>query len=111
MVDVIGAVVAETGEIDAFQQRQGLQQYRTLALLEGVDLAALGHNSADYIHQLAEALKLAFADREAYYGDPAMVEVPLATLISGEYAGRRRQSIRPDRACPGLPEPGELGRG
>ena len=63
---------------------------QTLALLEGTDLAALGHNSADYVHQLAEALKLAFADREAYYGDPAMVEVPLATLISAEYAAERR---------------------
>src|SRR5258707_7702294 len=61
---------------------QGPVLLQTLALLEGTDLKALGHNSADYVHHLTEALKLAFADREAYYGDPAMVEVPLATLIS-----------------------------
>ena len=45
---------------------------QTLALLEGTDLAGLGHNSADYVHHLTEALKLAFADREAYYTDPAI---------------------------------------
>ena len=82
---------------------------QTLALLEGTDLAALGHNSADYVHHLTEALKLAFADREAYYGDPAMVDVPLATLISSEYAAERRKLIRPDRAWPEMPPPGELG--
>ncbi len=90
---------------------QGPVLLQTLALLEGVDLTALGHNSADYIHQLTEALKLAFADREAYYGDPAMVEVPLATLISAEYAALRRKLIRSDRAMPEMPPPGDLGRG
>jgi gamma-glutamyltranspeptidase/glutathione hydrolase len=87
---------------------QGPVLLQTLALLEGTDLAALGHNSADYLHLLTEALKLAFADREAYYGDPALVEVPLATLISEEYAARRRQLIRPDRASPEMPPPGEI---
>ena len=89
---------------------QGPVLLQTLALLEGTDLAGLGHNSADYVHQLTEALKLAFADREAYYGDPAMVEVPLATLISAEYAAERRKLIRPDRAWPEMPPPGDLGR-
>ncbi len=89
---------------------QGPVLLQTLALLEGTDLAGLGHNSADYVHHLAEALKLAFADREAYYGDPAFVEVPLATLISAEYAAERRRLIRPDRAAPQMPPPGELGR-
>src|SRR6185312_4010612 len=56
---------------------QGPVLLQTLALLEGTDIAGLGHNSADYIHHLTEAMKLAFADREAYYGDPAVVEVPL----------------------------------
>jgi gamma-glutamyltranspeptidase/glutathione hydrolase len=88
---------------------QGPVLLQTLALLEGTDLAALGHNSADYVHQLAEALKLAFADREAYYGDPAMIEVPLATLISEEYAAERRKLIRPDRAWPEMPPAGRLG--
>ena len=88
---------------------QGPVLLQTLALLEGTDLAALGHNSADYVHYLAEALKLAFADREAYYGDPVMVDVPLATLISAEYAAERRKMLRPDRAWPEMPPPGALG--
>jgi gamma-glutamyltranspeptidase/glutathione hydrolase len=102
------------GELEVFTCGawcQGPVLLQTLALLEGVDLAALGHNSADYIHQLTEALKLAFADREAYYGDPAVVEVPVATLISTAYAALRRQSIRFDHASPGLPAPGDLGLG
>ena len=89
---------------------QGPVLLQTLALLEGTDLAGLGHNSADYVHRLTEALKLAFADREAYYGDPALVEVPLATLISEEYAAERRKLIRPDQAWPEMPPPGDLGR-
>src|SRR5579871_3743468 len=100
------------GDLDVFTCGawcQGPVLLQTLALLEGADLRALGHNSADYIHHLAEALKLAFADREAYYGDPAMVEVPLATLISEEYAAERRKLIRSDRAWPEMPPPGQLG--
>ncbi|MBO0712995.1 MAG: gamma-glutamyltransferase, partial [Acetobacteraceae bacterium] len=89
---------------------QGPVLLQTLALLEGTDLAALGQNSAGYIHQLAEALKLAFADREAYYGDPAMIDVPLATLTSAEYAAERRKLIRADQAMPEMPPPGDLGR-
>jgi gamma-glutamyltranspeptidase/glutathione hydrolase len=89
---------------------QGPVLLQTLALLEGSDFEGLGHNSADYIHRLAEALKLAFADREAYYGDPVQIEVPLATLISEEYAAERRQLIRADRAWPEMPPPGDLGR-
>jgi gamma-glutamyltranspeptidase / glutathione hydrolase len=101
------------GELEVFTCGawcQGPVLLQTLALLEGSDLAGLGHNTADYIHQTAEALKLAFADREAYYGDPAKVEVPLATLISSEYGAERRKLIRPDRAWPEMPPPGELGR-
>src|SRR6202035_4849713 len=89
---------------------QGPVLLQTLALLEGTDLASLGHNSPDTIHHLTEAMKLAFSDREAYYGDPAKVEVPLATLISSEYAAERRKLIRPDRASPEMPPPGDLGR-
>jgi len=89
---------------------QGPVLLQTLALLEGTDLTGLGHNSPDYIHHVAEALKLAFADREAYYGDPAMVEVPLASLISSEYAAERKKLIRPDRAFPEMPPAGDLGR-
>ncbi|MGH7028798.1 MAG: gamma-glutamyltransferase, partial [Stellaceae bacterium] len=88
---------------------QGPVLLQSLALLEGTDLTGLGHNSADYIHRLAEALKLAFADREAYYGDPALVEVPIETLICEDYAAERRKLIRPDRAWPEMPPAGKLG--
>jgi gamma-glutamyltranspeptidase/glutathione hydrolase len=90
---------------------QGPVLLQTLALIEGTDLAGLGHNSADYVHHLAEALKLAFADREAYYGDPAVVKVPLARLISPEYAAERKKLIRPDRAWPEMPPAGDAGSG
>src|ERR1700732_1427809 len=88
---------------------QGPVLLQTLALLEGTDVKALGQNSADYVHHLTEALKLAFADREAYYADPAVGQVPLPTLISSEYAAERRKLIRPDQACPEMPPPGALG--
>jgi len=61
-----------------------------LAILQGYDLAALGHNSAEYLHTWIESAKLAFADREAYYGDPLFDDVPLDVLLSEPYnAGRR----------------------
>jgi gamma-glutamyltranspeptidase / glutathione hydrolase len=88
---------------------QGPVLLQTLAMLDGIDLKALGHNSADYVHTLTEALKLAFADREAYYTDPATGYVPLPTLISPEYGAERRKLIRPDQAWPEMPPPGELG--
>ena len=88
---------------------QGPVLLQTLALLEGTDLKALGHNSADYVHHLAEALKLAFADREAYYTDPATGQVPLPTLVSSEYAAERRKMIDPNKAWPEMPPAGDLG--
>src|SRR5438270_10643235 len=88
---------------------QGPVLLQTLALLDGTDLGSLGQNSADYVHRLTEALKLAFADREAYYTDPALGQVPLPTLISSEYAAERRKLIDPDKAWPEMPPPGELG--
>ena len=89
---------------------QGPVLLQGLALLEGTDLKGLGRDGADYIHRLTEALKLAFSDREAYYGDPAMVDVPIATLISAEYAAERRKMIDPAHAAPEMPPPGDLGR-
>jgi gamma-glutamyltranspeptidase/glutathione hydrolase len=77
---------------------QGPVFLQQLSILEGYDLAGMGHNSPEYIHLLIEAAKLAFADRERYYGDPDFVEVPLATLLSREYAAGRRKLIDPDRA-------------
>jgi gamma-glutamyltranspeptidase/glutathione hydrolase len=72
---------------------QGPVFLQQLALLAGCDLAAMGHNSAQYLHTIIEASKLAFADREARYGDPAFDEVPLAKLLSSEYADARRALI------------------
>jgi gamma-glutamyltranspeptidase / glutathione hydrolase len=87
---------------------QGPLLLQTLNVLGGFDLKALGHNSANYIHTLAEALKLAFADRHRYYGDPQFVNVPIDTLLSREYAERRRAMIRSDVASPGMPEAGSI---
>ena len=58
----------------------------------------MGHNSATYIHTVVEAAKLAFADREKYYGDPDFVDVPLKLLLSKEYAAERRKLIDPRKA-------------
>jgi len=77
---------------------QGPVFLQQLNLLEGYDLASLGHNSAEYIHLLVEAAKLAFADRERYYADPDFVSVPLDILLSKEYAKERRALIDPGRA-------------
>ena len=85
---------------------QGISLLQALAILEGFDLAALGHNSPQAIHLQVEALKLAFADRERYVGDPAFVDVPFDGLLSGEYAALRRTLINPDRAQAAYP-PGD----
>jgi gamma-glutamyltranspeptidase/glutathione hydrolase len=71
---------------------------QALALLDPEALRAAGHNSADYLHQVIEALKLAFADRERYYGDPRCVDVPLEALLSDAYAACRRTLIDPAAA-------------
>jgi len=78
---------------------QGHILLQQLNLVEGFDLAARGHNSADTIHLQVEAKKLAFADRAAYLGDPNFVRVPMETLLSKEYADRRRTQIDPRRAA------------
>ncbi len=72
---------------------QGPVFLQVLRLLEGFDLAALGHNSADYLHLWVEAAKLAYADREQYYGDPEQISVPLEELLSEPYNSLRRQLI------------------
>jgi gamma-glutamyltranspeptidase/glutathione hydrolase len=72
---------------------QGPVFLQTLKILEGFDIGAMGPTSPDFIHHVAEAMKLAFADREAYYGDPDFVKVPLATLLSDDYAAGRRKLI------------------
>jgi gamma-glutamyltranspeptidase/glutathione hydrolase len=77
---------------------QGPVMLQMLNILEGFDLRAMRHNSADYIHTLVEAMKLAFADRDRYYGDPDFVKVPSRELLEKEYAAIRRALIDPLRA-------------
>ena len=77
---------------------QGISLLQALNILEGFDLPGLGHNSPQAIHLQVEALKLAFADRERYVGDPEFVDVPVQGLLSKEYAALRRGLIDPNRA-------------
>jgi len=88
---------------------QGPVFLQQLAILEGFDLQALGHNSADYLHTWIEVAKLAFADREAYYGDPLFDQVPLDVLLSREYAAGRRGLIGAEASL--AMRPGDVGRG
>ena len=98
---------------------QGPAELFALNILESYDLAAMGHNSAEYIHTSVEATKLAFADRE-FLGDTDFVDIPYDALLSKEYAAQRRALIEPDSAShefrPGDPwtflsqEPGWLPR-
>jgi gamma-glutamyltranspeptidase/glutathione hydrolase len=77
---------------------EGFQILQTLRLLEAEDLKALGHNSADYIHVLSEAMKLATADRIHWGGDPKFHDVPLGLLLADDYIARRRRNIDRNRA-------------
>jgi len=86
---------------------QGPSLLQALNLLDGAELRKLGHNSPAYLHRIAEAVKLAFADREAYFGDPRVVDVPIEELLSREYANQRRKLIRPDQAWPEMPPAGD----
>ena len=85
---------------------QGPSLLQMLNLLEGVDLVELGHNSPTYLHRLIETVKLAFADRDAYYGDPNFVKVPADRLLSKAYAAARRELVR-ERAWKEMPPAGE----
>ena len=86
---------------------QGPVFLQQLALLDGFDLAAMGPGSADYMHTVTECGKLAFADREAWYGDPDFTDVPVKALLSAEYADARRQLVGPGASAelrPGAPD-------
>lgn len=85
---------------------QGITLLETLKILEGIDLARLGHNSPDYVHMVAEALNLSFSDREAYVGDPKFVDVPTAGLLSDLYTAYQSSRIDPHRAFAQMPAPG-----
>ncbi|UCF06335.1 MAG: gamma-glutamyltransferase [bacterium] len=82
---------------------QGIAALQILNILEGYDLAKLGHNSAESLHRMIEAKKLAFEDRARYYADPDFVTMPVEELISKEYAARRRKLIDTDRALRDIP--------
>ena len=100
--DYHGLTVCKTGPWG-----QGPVFMQQLALLEDFDLKAMGPGTADYVHTVAECAKLAFADREAWYGDPDFTDVPVKTLLSAEYAGVRRALIGPEASAglrPGAPE-------
>jgi len=90
---------------------QGPVLLQSLAMLERFDLKGMGPGSADYWHVLIEAMKLAFADREQYYGDPLQVKIPAEGLLSQAYAAKRAALIDPKRAIaelrPGNPWTGE----
>ena len=75
---------------------QGIAALQMLQILEGYDVADMGHNSTDYLHVQAEAKKLVFEDRARFYADPAFADVPVEELVSEEYAAQRRQQIEMD---------------
>jgi gamma-glutamyltranspeptidase/glutathione hydrolase len=87
---------------------QGPVLLQMLALLDGDDLPALGHNTPPYVHRVTEAMKLAFADRERYYGDPRSVRVPMEHLLSSAYTAERRRLLDDDRASPAMPPAGRV---
>ena len=90
---------------------QGFVMLEALNILEGYNLKELGRNSVPYLHAVTESLKLSFADRNAFVGDPKFVKnIPMAALLSKEYAAARRTQIDPNKAIVGEPLPGDPGR-
>jgi gamma-glutamyltranspeptidase/glutathione hydrolase len=86
---------------------QGPVMIEALNILEGFDLKRMGHNSPEYLHTVIEAVKLAFADRDKFYGDPKFSKIPEETLLSKSYATERRKLIDPQHASMDS-RPGEL---
>ncbi len=85
---------------------QGPVLLQQLALLKGFDLDTLAYDGADFVHVVTECSKLAFADREAFYGDPAYSEAPVTTLLGDAYNNERRRLISKQASMelrPGLP--------
>jgi gamma-glutamyltranspeptidase/glutathione hydrolase len=101
-VDYHGLTICKTGPWG-----QGPVFGQQLRLLDGFDLAAMGPGSAELVHTITECAKLAFADREAWYGDPAEADVPLAALLSRAYADERRALVTGEASGdlrPGAPD-------
>lgn len=86
---------------------QGPVLLQSLQMIKNFDLKAFTPNSWEYIHLLTEVLKLAFADREKYIGDPEFVRVPLQGLLSEPYNKKRIEQIDWNKACPEMPAPGD----
>jgi gamma-glutamyltranspeptidase / glutathione hydrolase len=86
---------------------QGPTLPMALNILKGFDLKRMGHNSPEYIHVVTEALKLAFADRHRHFGDPKFIKVPIAGLMSDQYAAWRRSLISFEKAFPEMPRAGD----
>ena len=78
-----------------------------LQVLENIDLKSLGRNTPEYISAVSQAIELVFADREAYFGDPEFVDVPLRGLLSKEYAKERAKLINPKRGFGQAPKAGD----
>ena len=114
-VDVEASISIRLGEVEVHACGpwcQGPMLPQALNILEGIDLARMRHGDMPaYIHTVAEAIKLAAADREAYYGDPKFVDVPIEKLLGKDYAARRRALIRGGEAWPDMPPAGEAGGG
>ncbi|GAA5112970.1 gamma-glutamyltransferase [Pseudonocardia adelaidensis] len=86
---------------------QGFTALQIFNLLDGFDVTSWGEGTADYYHHMAEAVKIAFADRDEWLTDPRRVEIPVERFISKEYADQRRSLIDPERAAPvGSVQPG-----
>jgi gamma-glutamyltranspeptidase/glutathione hydrolase len=109
----VGNEPPETGRFHEFEVytngpwSQGPAFAEAAQILAGDDLKRLGHNTADYIHLIAEALKLSFSDRDAFYGDPDFVDVPMRGLLSEDYTRVRRGDVDPERAWPAMPDAGD----
>ena len=82
---------------------QGIAALQILNLIEPFDLKTMGHNSAEYLHLLVEAKKIAYEDRARFYADPDFSDVPVAALVSKSYADRRRALFNPQRASFHIP--------
>ncbi len=84
---------------------QGPSLIEALLLAEKLGIAGHAHNSADYLHVLAEAIKLALSDREYSFGDPDFVDVPVDRLLSPDWIARQAARVRTDQAFPAMPPP------
>jgi gamma-glutamyltranspeptidase/glutathione hydrolase len=86
---------------------QGAVLPMALMILDGVDLTSMGHNSPEYVHTVLQAIELAMADREAYFGDPAFVDVPMPGLLDKRYAALRRTLMTTEKAFGAMPPAGD----